>query len=118
MDKVYLLTEGRTLIGSVALKENEIDDLIVNKRYENKGFGKQILLWAIEHINSDRIVLNVAKWNKEAVDLYYKNGFRLIKATPIGGSNMIREAKKDDLDQILKLYLYLHEDNIPKMDEH
>ncbi len=118
MDKVYLLTEGRTLIGSVALKSNEIDDLIVNTRYQNKGYGKQILLWAIEHINSDRIVLNVAKWNKKAIDLYYKNGFRIIKATPIGGSNMIREAKKDDLDQILKLYLYLHEDSIPKMDEH
>ena len=27
---------------------------------------------------------------------------------------MVREAKKEDLDALLKLYLYLHEDSIPK----
>ena len=31
---------------------------------------------------------------------------------------MIREAKKEDLEGLLKLYLYLHEDSIPKHDEH
>ena len=31
---------------------------------------------------------------------------------------MIREAKKEDLEALLKLYLYLHEDSIPKQDEH
>jgi len=30
---------------------------------------------------------------------------------------MIREAKKDDLEQILQLYLYLHEDSIPEDSE-
>ena len=31
---------------------------------------------------------------------------------------MIREAKKGDLEALLELYLYLHEDSIPKHDEH
>ena len=31
---------------------------------------------------------------------------------------MIREAKKEDLEALLELYLYLHEDSIPKHDEH
>ena len=31
---------------------------------------------------------------------------------------MVREANNDDLDQILELYLSLHEDNIPAKDEH
>ena len=31
---------------------------------------------------------------------------------------MIREAKREDLDQLLELYLYLHEDGIPAHDEH
>lgn len=31
---------------------------------------------------------------------------------------MIREAKKEDLSQILELYLYLHEKEIPEKNEH
>lgn len=31
---------------------------------------------------------------------------------------MIREAEKRDLDAILELYLFLHEDSIPEKDEH
>ena len=31
---------------------------------------------------------------------------------------MIREAKQKDLDAILELYLFLHEDSIPEKDEH
>lgn len=118
MDRVYLLIEDKDLIGSVAFKGNEIDDLIVNKRYQNKGFGKQILLWALENINSDRIILHVADWNKKAVSLYKKYGFEITKATPIGENNMIREAIKEDLKEMLELYLFLHEESIPKMDEH
>ena len=31
---------------------------------------------------------------------------------------MIREANKNDLKELLELYLYLHEDSIPNQDEH
>ena len=31
---------------------------------------------------------------------------------------MIREAKKDDLGELLKLYLFLHEDSIPEQSKH
>ena len=31
---------------------------------------------------------------------------------------MVREARKEELDDLLKLYLYLHEDSIPEHDEH
>ena len=31
---------------------------------------------------------------------------------------MIREARKEDLEALLELYLYLHEDSIPRQDEH
>lgn len=30
----------------------------------------------------------------------------------------VREANKDDLDEILQLYLYLHEDRVPESSEH
>ena len=31
---------------------------------------------------------------------------------------MVREIKKDELNQLLELYLHLHEDSIPEMTEH
>lgn len=31
---------------------------------------------------------------------------------------MVREAKNEDLDEVLKLYLFLHEDNIPELNAH
>ncbi len=31
---------------------------------------------------------------------------------------MIREARKEDLDALLKLYLFLHEDSIPELNAH
>ena len=69
---IYILWEGNTLIGSVACYGNEIDDLIVNKAYQNKGIGRKLLLWAIEHIrsnNDEPIVLHVAKWNETSLKL-------------------------------------------------
>lgn len=32
--------------------------------------------------------------------------------------NMVREAEQSDLNAILELYLFLHEDSIPEIDEH
>ena len=31
---------------------------------------------------------------------------------------MVREAKREDLDSLLKLYLFLHEERIPDHDRH
>ena len=83
---IYILWEGNTLIGSVACYGNEIDDLIVNKAYQNKGVGRKLLLWAIEHIrsnNDEPIVLHVAKWNEKALKLYLDNGFEISKIEKI-----------------------------------
>ena len=41
---------GEEIIGSVACYGNEIDDLIVNAKYQNRGYGKQLLLWGMNHI--------------------------------------------------------------------
>ncbi len=77
MDKVYLLIKDNEIIGSVALKDGEIDDLIVDRKYQGQGYGKQILLWALEHMDSEKIILHVADWNKRAIRLYEKTGFEI-----------------------------------------
>lgn len=79
---IYVLCNDNTILGSVACYGNEIDDLIVNKRYQNKGIGRKLLLWAIEHIrknNNEPIILHVAKWNEKALKLYLDNGFKINK---------------------------------------
>ena len=84
MDQVYLLLKGDEIIVSVALKRDEIDDLIVNRKFQGQGYGKQILLWALEHMHSGKVILHVAEWNQKAVRLYKKMGFEITKTTVIG----------------------------------
>ena len=118
MGGVFLLVEDGDLIGSVTLKEDEIDDLIVKKDNQGQGYGRQILLWALNNIQTEQILLHVAGWNRKAINLYRKTGFEITNATAIGGNNMIREARKEDLSKLLELYLFLHEDRIPEQSEH
>ena len=77
MDSVYLLIKDGILMGSVALKENEIDDLIVAPEYHGRGLGREIFLWALEHISLEPIILHVADWNQRAIRLYKSCGFEI-----------------------------------------
>ena len=86
MDRVRLLLDNGEIVGSVALKEDEIDDLIVNRRYQNQGYGWQILLWALEHMDSERIILHVAACNLKAIHLYEKAGFERTRTIVINES--------------------------------
>ena len=83
MENVYLLIEDGELIGSVALKGNEIDDLLVDIGYQGQGIGKQILLWALGNIGAERVILHVAEWNNRAINLYKKTGFEVTKTFEI-----------------------------------
>ena len=77
---IFLLINQGELIGSVACYGNEIDDLIVNKKFQRKGYGKQLLLWGMQHIrkkSNEPITLHVAKWNNDALMLYRKAGFEI-----------------------------------------
>ena len=79
---IHLLVENEEIIGSVACYGNEIDDLIVNKKYQHLGYGKELLLWAIRQIrkrNNDPITLHVAEWNQKAFLLYKKLGFEIVE---------------------------------------
>ena len=77
---IYLLINENEIIGSVTCYGNEIDDLIVNKKYQHKGYGRQLLLWGMAHIREKSnapILLHVAEWNKDALRLYQKTGFEI-----------------------------------------
>lgn len=76
--------DGNAINGmGMACYGSEIDDLIVNKKFQNKGYGKQLLLWGMNYIrqsSNESISLHVAKWNEKALKLYEKVGFNITNA--------------------------------------
>lgn len=83
---IYLLVDKEEIIGSVACYGNEIDDLVVNQKYQQQGYGKQLLLWTIQYIrerSNEPITLHVAAWNQKALMLYEKCGFEIVKAEKV-----------------------------------
>ncbi len=79
MENVYLLLQDEEIIGSVAIKGDEIDDLFVNSKYRGKAYGRQIVLWAMDQMTEDHIRLHVADWNKQAISLYEDIGFEITR---------------------------------------
>ena len=83
---IFMLIDNETIIGGVGCYDTEIDDLIVNKKFQNRGYGKLLLLWAIHHIRTytdEPITIHVAEWNQNAIKLYMKNGFVITKKEKI-----------------------------------
>lgn len=83
-DTVYLMFLKEEMIGSVEIHDNIIDHLFVNERYQKRGYGKKLLLFAINYLQQlgvKDIILYVADINKEAVQLYLNNGFKITKTT-------------------------------------
>ncbi|MBD5524870.1 MAG: GNAT family N-acetyltransferase [Lachnospiraceae bacterium] len=78
----FLYLQDGIIIGAVSCYDNEVDDLIVNKAFQGQGFGQKLLLWGMNHIKEqgyNEIVLHVAEWNQNAVNLYLKTGFHIRK---------------------------------------
>ena len=79
---IFLYLQNGIIIGAVSCYENEIDDLIVEKSFQRQGIGQKLLFWGINHIKEqgyEEIILHVAEWNQNAVKLYLKNGFSIVK---------------------------------------
>ena len=78
---VFVLIENNELVGSVGCYGNEVDDLFVCSPYLKKGYGRKLLVWAMNHIRQQgyhEIVLHVAEWNAAAVKLYTDEGFEIV----------------------------------------
>ena len=83
---IYILTAENELIGSVACYGNEIDDLFVSDGYRHKGYGRQLLIWAMDHIATSgygEMIIHVAEWNQSAVQMYKNEGFEIVKTEEI-----------------------------------
>ena len=84
---IFLLLEDNDLVGSVACYKNELDDLFVRNKYKGKGYGRKLMLWGMKHIAAQGykdVILHVAEWNKNAVQMYVNEGFIITGQEEIG----------------------------------
>ncbi|MEG2288994.1 MAG: GNAT family N-acetyltransferase [Clostridium sp.] len=82
--KVFILFTNGEMIGSVEIYENVIDHLFVREKYQNQGYGRKLLFFAINRLQQaeiNQITLYVADLNNKAIQLYLNNGFKCIKTT-------------------------------------
>ena len=85
-DKIYLYVQADEIVGSFVLCEKEIDDLIVNPKYQGQGYGKKLLHTAVAMMQERQIspiILHVAAWNERALRLYETNGFEATLAIKV-----------------------------------
>ena len=85
-EKIFLLADKGTIIGSVACCGTEIDDLLVNVKYRGRGYGRRLLAWAVSHMREytdEPLTLHAAQWNKRALALYTNAGFEITKTERI-----------------------------------
>lgn len=98
-DKIYLYLQEDEIIGSFVLSENEIDDVIVNPKFQGQGYGKKLLHTAVAIMQTKRvspIILHVAAWNERALRLYETNGFESTLAIKVkhGKPTRLQELKQ------------------------
>lgn len=83
---IFILENSGKIVGSIAIYGNEIDDLIVAKKFQGKGFGTALLRFAVSRMRNagvKPIQLHVADWNRNAVALYLKNGFQITRTETV-----------------------------------
>ena len=80
-NEVLSMRNPVVLIRTIIDRENRnvaITNIHVQREHWYNGYGKQLLLWGMQHIrkqNENPITLHVAEWNQGALKLYEKVGF-------------------------------------------
>ena len=58
-----------------------LDNIVIDENYRNNGYGEKLLNYIIEYSkngNYNDIVLNVYRFNENAIKLYEKKGFEIL----------------------------------------
>lgn len=85
-DMVYLIEDGEEKIGTVTVKENEINRLFVLPQYQHKGAGRQLLDFAEELIAEEYVEIYVHS-SLPAKSIYINRGYEAVEAHTIVAEN-------------------------------
>lgn len=64
------------ITGFAGVAAGKVEMLFIDPDYRGQGIGKQLLRYAIEHLNANQ--LDVNEQNDQAVGFYFKQGFEVI----------------------------------------
>ncbi|VVN94729.1 acetyltransferase [Pseudomonas fluorescens] len=79
LDAVMLICtkdHRQRITGFAGIAAGKIEMLFIDPDHRGQGLGKQLLKYAIEHLNADE--LDVNEQNPQALGFYYKLGFEVI----------------------------------------
>ena len=97
--KTFLQMEGNLVVGLLVLNVDKkkddynIDIIIIDKRFQNRGYGKIMVKWAVEYLKKEgakSLTIGVSRENIGAKKIYMNAGF-MPKSIFEGGMDLIME---------------------------
>ncbi|TNF80936.1 GNAT family N-acetyltransferase [Pseudomonas sp. ICMP22404] len=88
LDAVMLICtrDGRQRItGFAGVAAGKVEMLFIDPQHRGQGLGKQLLRYAMDHLNADQ--LDVNEQNPQALGFYLKQGFEVVGRSARDGMN-------------------------------
>jgi len=79
--KWYVILNSKQKVGSIYLSKNNEIGIFLLKNFHGKNFGKTALEILMKKNPRKRFLANVSPKNKNSMDFFKKNGFKLIQYT-------------------------------------
>lgn len=86
LDTVMLICtkdSHQRITGFAGVATGKVEMLFIDPKYRGQGLGRQLLRYAIEHMNADELEVN--EQNPQALGFYLKQGFEVIGRTEHDG---------------------------------
>jgi putative acetyltransferase len=86
LDAVMLICtkdSRQRITGFAGVAAGKIEMLFIDPAHRGQGLGKQLLRYAMEHLNADE--LDVNEQNPQALGFYFKQGFEVIGRSEVDG---------------------------------
>jgi RimJ/RimL family protein N-acetyltransferase len=83
--KAFVQMEDKVIVGLLVLdidpKKNvyNIDIIIIDEKYQNRGYGKLMVQWAVEYLKdkgAKKLTIGVSRANPSAIKVYKNAGFK------------------------------------------
>jgi putative acetyltransferase len=86
LDAVMLICtkdSHQRITGFAGVAAGKVEMLFIDPDHRGQGLGKQLLRYALEHMNAD--TLDVNEQNSQALGFYFKQGFEVIGRSELDG---------------------------------
>lgn len=81
VETLLVITQQDQLIGFLGMNKTFIEMLFIDSIYRNKGYGKQLIEYAIKHEHAQEVSVN--EQNPNAIGFYEKMGFIIYRRSEV-----------------------------------